>query len=80
MLIRAFTQAERKSSISWVIDRLARSSLIKSGLAPKRRIETSGPSKARGWMIAFKRLPSGSRASTIGHVSSTRRPTRPTIR
>jgi len=39
-----------------------------------------GPSNASGGMIAFKREPSGSRASTIGEVSSTRRPTRETIR
>ncbi len=31
-------------------------------------------------MIALNREPSGSRASTIGEVSSTRRPTRETIR
>jgi hypothetical protein len=47
--------------------------------APKRRIDTSGPSTASGGMIAFTREPSGRRASTIGLDSSTRRPTRETI-
>jgi hypothetical protein len=53
------------------------------GLEPlggKRRIESSGPSTASGGMIAFTREPSGSRASTIGELSSTRRPTPLTIR
>ena len=53
---------------------------LSSGLAPNRRIETRVPSSARGGMIALTRLPSGSRASTIGMVSSTRRPTRLTMR
>src|SRR5438132_973288 len=39
-----------------------------------------GPSRARGGMMALTRLPSGKRASTIGDVSSTRRPTFDTIR
>jgi hypothetical protein len=50
-----------------------------SGVAPKRRIDTSGPSTANGGMIALTREPSGRRASTIGLDSSTRRPTRETI-
>ncbi len=35
----------------------------------------AGPSSASGGMIALTRLPSARRASTIGLVSSTRRPT-----
>ena len=35
---------------------------------------------ASGGMMAFTREPSGRRASTIGEVSSTRRPTRETMR
>ena len=50
------------------------------GFAPKRRMETAAPSKAKGGMIALKREPSDSRASTIGVVSSTRRPTLETTR
>ena len=46
----------------------------------KRRIETQAPSKASGGIIALTREPSSNRASTIGHVSSTRRPTLDTIR
>ena len=37
------------------------------------------PSTARGGITAFTRLPSGSRASTIGLDSSTRRPILDTI-
>ncbi len=51
-----------------------------SGLEPNIRIVTTAPSSARGGMIALKRDPLGNRASTIGEVSSTRRPTRETIR
>ncbi len=80
MLIRALTQAERNSTISRVIALCAIRSSTRSGLAPNRRIESRVPSRASGGMIALTRLPSASRASTIGLVSSTRRPTRPTIR
>ena len=41
---------------------------------------TAGPSSASGGMMALNREPFGRRASTIGDVSSTRRPTRETIR
>jgi hypothetical protein len=46
----------------------------------KRRIESRGPSTASGGMIALTREPSGSRASTIGELSSMRRPTPLTMR
>ncbi len=46
----------------------------------KRRIDNTGPSMARGGMMAFTRDPSARRASTIGEDSSTRRPTAETIR
>ena len=49
------------------------------GFTAKRRIERIGPSIASGGMIALTRDPSGSRASTIGLDSSTRRPMRETI-
>ncbi len=48
--------------------------------APNRRIDSTGPSSASGGMIALTREPSGKRASTIGDDSSTRRPTRLTMR
>ena len=44
------------------------------------RMVSDGPSTARGGITALTREPSGSRASTIGDDSSTRRPTRQTIR
>ena len=53
---------------------------VDSACLPKRRIESDGPSSASGGMIALIREPSGRRASTIGDDSSTRRPTRDTIR
>ena len=43
-------------------------------------MESAGPSSASGGMMAFTREPSGSRASTMGDDSSTRRPTRETMR
>lgn len=50
------------------------------GFAPNGRMETQAPSRANGGMIAFTREPSSNRASTMGHVSSTRLPTFDTIR
>ena len=50
-----------------------------NGSAANLRIVSMEPSSASGGITALTRLPSGSRASTIGLVSSTRRPTLPTI-
>ena len=50
-----------------------------NGSAANLRIVSSEPSSAIGGTTALTRLPSGSRASTIGLDSSTRRPTRATI-
>ena len=50
------------------------------GERPKRRIDMIGPSSASGGMIALTREPSGRRASTIGELSSIRRPTFDTMR
>ncbi len=80
MFRRARTQCSRNSSIGRVIVRLFTRSWACSRSAGKRRIESSGPSTASGGMIAFTREPSASRASTIGELSSTRRPTPLTIR
>ena len=44
------------------------------------RIVISGPLSESGGMTALTRLPSGSRASTIGELSSMRRPTLDTTR
>ena len=54
--------------------------LLRTGPRPKRRMDIEGPSMASGGMMAFTRDPSGRRASTIGDDSSTRRPTRDTMR
>ncbi len=43
-------------------------------LAPKRRIESAGPSIASGGITTLTREPSARRASTIGLSSSIRRP------
>ena len=51
-----------------------------TGPVPKRRIDMEGPSSASGGMMALTREPSGRRASTMGDDSSTRRPTRETMR
>ena len=58
---------------------LMRSCTLK-GTTAKRRIESNGPSMAKGAITAFTREPSGSRASTMGLISSTRRPMRETMR
>jgi hypothetical protein len=80
MFSRDRTIARRTVTMSDVSDpRRMRSSTV-SGLRPKRRIESSGPSSASGGMIALTREPSGRRASTIGELSSTRRPIRDTMR
>ncbi len=46
----------------------------------KRRIDNEGPSIAKGGIMAFTLEPSLSRASTIGELSSIRRPTSETMR
>ena len=51
-----------------------------SGLRENLRIVMVGPTSDSGGMIAFTRLPSGSRASTIGELSSMRRPSGETMR
>ncbi len=48
--------------------------------AGNRLMDSSGPSTARGGMMALTREPSARRASTIGELSSIRRPMRLTMR
>src|SRR5205814_4078844 len=70
MFNRAFMAPSISASISGV-NALKRSrSCLVSGRAPNIRIVTTGPSSARGGMIALKREPSGRRASTIGDRKS----------
>ncbi|MCY1309302.1 hypothetical protein D9M69_649300 [compost metagenome] len=78
-LIFAADSACSSCAIGGVRLRRSTRSLTWSGFTAKRRIDSSGPSMADGGMIAFTREPSGRRASTIGFVSSIRRPTRDTI-
>src|ERR1019366_4005939 len=79
MLRRALTQPFKSSSMPSVRASLATRSSPLSAWRPKRRMESRGPSTATGGITALTREPSGSRASTIGDDSSTRRPTRETI-
>ena len=79
-LSRALTQCDRKSSIGRVSARTVTRSSAFSRSAGNRRIDRSGPSTASGGTMAFTRDPSGRRASTIGELSSIRRPTALTMR
>ena len=73
------TQAARNWAAFGVIDpKLIRSSIV-YGSRENFRIVSVGPRRDRGGMMAFTRLPSGRRASTIGEDSSMRRPTWATI-
>jgi hypothetical protein len=75
----ASMQRERKSTDSSESEPM----LIMSSSVSRRRanfrIVSSGPESESGGMIAFTRLPSGRRASTIGDASSIRRPIWDTI-
>ena len=73
------TQAERKCAASGVVVPNSIRSSIVYGSRENFRIVSVGPRSESGGMIAFTRLPSGRRASTIGEASSTRRPTCETI-
>ena len=79
MLTLPATRAPMNWAISGDSERYSSRCGICSGTAAKRRIDRMGPSMASGGMMALTREPSGSRASTIGLDSSTRRPTRETI-
>ena len=74
MLSCASMQRDRNSADSSEIEPM----LIMSSRVRRRfenfRIVISGPESDSGGMIAFTRLPSGRRASTIGDASSMRRP------
>ena len=80
MFKRAFIAPSIKASISGVNALNRKRSFLPIGFDPNIRIVTVAPSSERGGMIALKRDPLGRRASTIGDVSSTRLPTRDTIR
>ena len=78
-LSRPRTHASRNPAVwSESEPKRIRSSTV-SGSAANLRIVSAEPSTASGGTTALTRLPSGSRASTIGLDSSTRRPMRETI-
>ena len=79
MFSRAFIAPSMSASISGGNALNRNRSSFESGREPNIRIVTTGPSSASGGMMALNREPLGSRASTIGEVSSTRRPTRETM-
>ena len=80
MLSRAETHARRKSAISWVrVDSRVRSASLNTVLENLRMLML-GPFSESGGMMILTREPSGRRASTIGLLSSTRRPKGATIR
>ncbi len=80
MFSRPCTQSRSRSATCGVIvPNAMRWPTPVSGSAANFRIVSSEPSSATGGTTALTRLPSGSRASTIGLDSSTRRPTRATI-
>jgi hypothetical protein len=80
MFRRALTPARMISDSAGVQVPSSIRSSVRSGSTAKRRIESTGPSRASGGMIALMREPSGRRASTMGDDSSTRRPTADTMR
>ena len=77
---RALTAPCMKSAtaIGMALNSTSFSSVI--GFLENFRIETAAPSMAMGEIAAFTRLPSARRASTMGWLSSIRRPTPATMR
>ena len=78
-LRRAFTQRSRKSTLSSVTVPEADEVGASSRRLGNFRIVRGGPLSDSGGSTAFRRLPSGRRASTIGCDSSIRRPAWVTI-
>jgi len=76
---RPRTQAWSRCATGGVMVPNAMRSSTVNGSVANFRIVSREPSSATGGTTALTRLPSGSRASTMGLASSTRRPTRATI-
>lgn len=74
MLQRATTAASSSAPISSLKVPFASRSAGFNGSLRNLRIDTTGPSIDSGSITTFTRPPSGSRASTIGLDSSSRRP------
>lgn len=79
MFFRTATQTARNFTISGESDPNRIRSSACSGRRENFRIVMVGPTSDSGGMIALTREPSGSRASTIGELSSIRRPRGETI-
>jgi len=73
------TQAFSKSAISCVSVSISIRSWILKGSRANFRMVSAGPVRASGGIMALTREPSGNRASTIGELSSIRRPMGETI-
>ena len=80
MLSRPRTQAARNCNAAAVAVPFCSRSIALNGTRRNFRMVSVGPARESGGMIALTRLPSGSRASTIGLDSSHRRPRGATIR
>ena len=80
MFILHCTQVFRKEAISVVrASRLIKLSAL-GEMLPNLLILKAGPSRARGGMMALTREPSASLASSMGELSSIRRPNGEMIR
>ena len=79
MLRRPRTQASRKSAVFSEMEPKSMRLCTVNGSVANLRMVRQEPSIDSGGMTALTRLPSGSRASTMGLDSSTRRPMRDTI-
>ena len=79
-----FNRARTRPLINSAMPAVSAPMRIKSctvkGTTAKRRIDNKAPSMAKGAITALTREPSGNRASTMGLISSTRRPMRETMR
>ena len=80
MFSRPRTQASSTSAAGRVRVPMVTRSLTVNGSLENLRMVSEQPSRAIGGSTALTRLPSGRRASTMGLASSTRRPTRDTMR
>jgi hypothetical protein len=79
-LSSAWTQRSRKSTASSDSEFNRTRSVSSSRRLENLRMVSSAPESDNGGITALTRLPSGSRASTIGEDSSTRRPISLTMR
>ena len=74
MDMRPFTQASRNLAICELIVLFLIKSEVRKMFLENLRMVSTHPLIARGGIMAFMREPSGSLASTMGELSSRRRP------